>query len=130
MKLLTATTQGQGGRANDFTWTYEGELVWPGVICGRDRANPDGGCGCGRSFSGLNSHRATTTALVRDLPLSVADVRAAFAGYLEDAGYQSPGPAALAERVDELLDAVDAFPVGAVVERRGEFLQMRQVDAA
>jgi hypothetical protein len=127
MKLLTATTYGQGGRANDFSWTYEGELVWPGTRCARDARDPDGGCGCGRALSGLNSQRATTTALVRDLPLSVADVRTALAGYLEDAGYDVPPPAALAHTVDELLAAIDAWPVGAIIERRGEYLQLRQV---
>ncbi|MGN6609229.1 MAG: DUF7715 family protein [Jatrophihabitans sp.] len=126
MRILTATSQGQGGRSNDFTWTYEGELVWPGVVCGRDRADPDGGCGCGRSFSGLNSHRATTTALVRDLPLTAADVRAALAGYLESAGYPAMTPRTLAETVETLLAAVAEWPVGAVIERRGDHLQQRR----
>lgn len=69
MKLLTATTQTQGQRASDFAWCIPGELVTPAaVICDRDRQQgPDGGCGCGRSFGGLNSGKASTTAIVADL---------------------------------------------------------------
>jgi hypothetical protein len=68
MKLLTATSRTQGQRDSDFTWCIDGELVTPPTdICGRDLDNPDGGCGCGRAFIGLNSHKATTTATVRDI---------------------------------------------------------------
>jgi|SRR6476661_1935988 len=63
MKLLVATARTQGARINDYNWCIEGELVRIGEVCARDRAEPDGGCGCGRGFGGLNSHRATTSAL-------------------------------------------------------------------
>ncbi|WP_457008536.1 DUF7715 family protein [Geodermatophilus sp. SYSU D00965] len=46
----------------------------------------DGGCGCGRSFSGMNSHRATTTAVVREVDLSYEDLRLAVAGFFIDGG--------------------------------------------
>jgi hypothetical protein len=52
MMLLTATRKGQGERAGDFSFTVEGELVLVGPVCARDQADPDGGCGCGRAFSG------------------------------------------------------------------------------
>jgi hypothetical protein len=46
----------------------------------RDEKDPDGGCGCGRAFSGMSSMRATTTAVVRDLDVSLDDVRLAVEG--------------------------------------------------
>ena len=69
MKLLTATTETQGQRASDFAWCVPGEIVSPvRLVCDRDREEgPDGGCGCGRSFTGLSSSRGTTTAIVTDI---------------------------------------------------------------
>jgi hypothetical protein len=96
VKLLTATTQTQGQRASDFTWCVEGEVVTPaGVICDRDRTEgPDGGCGCGcgcgcgRSFGGLNSHKATTTAIVRDVDgYTFEDLTEAVRSYRQQAGW-------------------------------------------
>lgn len=64
MKVLVATTMRQGEVENDFCNTIEGELVrLPFIEC------DDGDqCGCTRSFTGLTSHRATTTAVVVDRP--------------------------------------------------------------
>jgi hypothetical protein len=74
MKTITATAQTQGQRFNDYDWCIEGEIVMPPVvICRRDRNNPDGGCGCGRAWAGANSHRSTTTAMVRDVPITVPE---------------------------------------------------------
>jgi hypothetical protein len=127
MKLLTATASGQGIRPNDYDYTVEGELVWIGLVCATDRANPDGGCGCGRGFSGLSSHGATTTAMVRDLPLSRDDVIEALAGYYESAGYGAFGAAQLAPEVDEMLDVVAQWDEGAIIERRLDLCQQRQI---
>lgn len=49
MKVLVATSKGQGKRSNDFCWTEEGEYASIGFICRKDKENPDGGCGCGRA---------------------------------------------------------------------------------
>ena len=92
MKVLTATTLTQGQRASDFTWCIDGELVMPSpFICDRDRAEgPDGGCGCGRSFGGLSSHKSTTTALVVDKPgWTLDDLTEAIRGYRQAAGWDS-----------------------------------------
>jgi hypothetical protein len=69
MKILTAIRATQGQRASDFNCCIEGEVVtFVGVLCDTDRReDPDGGCGCGRAFAGLNSHKGTTTAVVRDI---------------------------------------------------------------
>jgi len=121
MKVLTATHATQGQRANDFDWCVDGELVMqPTFVCGTDAADPDGGCGCGRSWAGLNSHRATTTAVVADLPLSLADYVEAVRSSLEAGGWW-PGyvdDCDVQEMVVELLDIAEAHPVGVVLEKR------------
>ena len=74
MKLLTATRERQGEQDGDRFFATEGELVLLGFVCATDEADPDGGCGCGRAFSGMSSLKATTTALVSALSLPVGAV--------------------------------------------------------
>ena len=124
MKLLTATAQTQGARSNDYDWTVEGELIRVDVVCGRDQRDPDAGCGCGRGFAGMSSQRATTTALVRDVPLSHPDLCLALTASLAAAGYHL-SPDEIAAEADALIEAASTFPVGAVVERRLDILQVR-----
>jgi hypothetical protein len=126
MKILTATSQTQGARDNDFDWTIEGELVWIGLVCATDKKDPDGGCGCGRAFAGLNSQLATTTAMVSDLPLTRDDVAEALAGYYELAGYGTFTIRELAEEVDEMLQRVAEWDTGVVVERRLDRISPRR----
>ena len=131
MKLLTATRERQGERDGDFCFAVEGELVLLGFVCASDEADPDGGCGCGRAFSGMSSMRATTTALVRDLDLSVDDVRTAVEGYYVAAGMGPDviGRGEFAElvtaTVDEMVDIAPSLPAGAVVGRRLDNLVWR-----
>jgi len=56
VKVLVATERGQGTRPDDYSWTSEGELV-------RLDDCPDRYCRC-TGFSGVESHRVTSTALV------------------------------------------------------------------
>lgn len=125
MKLLTATNSSQGFRDNDFDWCVEGELVHIGVVCDRDGDDPDGGCGCGRAFAGLNSHRATTTAMVREVPgFTDADYVEAIRSSLEQQGCDPT----FAEHEAALLRClVRDWPVGAVVERRLNEIVVRRV---
>jgi hypothetical protein len=128
MKVLTATTATQGARDNDFDWAIEGELVWVGIVCAKDQRDPDrGGCGCGRSFAGMSSHRATTTARVSDLDLTRDDIVTAYAGYLESAGYGRFAAIELADEVDAMLDACARWPTGEIIERRLDVLRPRQL---
>jgi hypothetical protein len=123
VKLLVATNRTQGLRANDFSFCVEGELVNPFLpTCGSDLADPDGGCGCGRSFAGLNSQRATTTAEIREVDFTEADVLEAVRASLEQSGWGSEHAPEVAQ---ELISVADHFPVGTVVERRLDELQER-----
>jgi len=111
-------------RPGDFSHAIEGELVLVGDACAADRADPEGGCGCGRSFSGMNSHRATTTALVSDVDLSYEDLRLAVGGFFRDGGFSPEvlGDEDFADLVDQVVEETADFgrpwPVGTILERR------------
>jgi hypothetical protein len=131
MKLLTATRERQGERDGDFCHAVEGELVLLGLVCATDERDPDGGCGCGRAFSGMSSMRATTTALVGDLDVSIDDVKLAVEGYYVSSGLGPDlvGGAEFADLVAETVVGMEeiaaALPVGAVVGRRLDQLTWR-----
>ena len=131
MKLLTATRERQGEMDGDFCFAIEGELVLLGLVCATDARDPDGGCGCGRAFSGMSSMRATTTALVRDLDVSIDDVRLAVEGYYVSSGLGPDviGGAQFADLVAETVVAMEeiaeALPIGAVVGRRLDHVTWR-----
>lgn len=130
MKVLTASSRTQGQRGSDFTWCIDGELVTPHVvICGKDLADPDGGCGCGRAFSGLNSHTSTTTAMVRDLDwLTFEDLTEAVRQYRVNTGYaelagDEAGELVQAEAAD-IAETAAEYDDGAVLEiRLGEIAE-------
>ena len=122
MRVLVATAQTQGERSNDFHYCIEGELVWIGLVCTDDQRNPDGGCGCGRSFAGMNSHCATTTARVADLNTDFAHYAEALLSSLQGQGWPTREAIPLA---GDLVDIAAEFPIGAVLERRLDELRWR-----
>ena len=84
MRVLVATRATQGARSSDSDDCIDGELVWMIDACPMSWRDPDGECGCGRSFSGMSSLGSTTTAMVRELPgFSVADYESALRGCFE-----------------------------------------------
>jgi hypothetical protein len=131
MKLLTATRERQGERDGDFCHAIEGELVLLGFVCATDQADPDGGCGCGRAFSGMSSMRATTTALVRDLDITYDELRIAVEAHLVAAGMGPDllGVTEFAELLEEMVEDTVHFarfwPAGAVVGRYLDHVQLR-----
>ncbi|MFD3521640.1 hypothetical protein [Streptomyces sp. NPDC058653] len=127
MKLLAATSDTQGQRDNDFGFCINGELVIVGIIvCIKDEEDPDGGCGCGRSFLGLNSGKATTTAVVKDIDLTPEDAAEAVRSSLENANFmQFVSNEDLDDIVQDALRIAEAFPVGAVIERRLDVIRQR-----
>ena len=125
MKVLTATSRTQGQRGNDFHWCIEGELVHFGMVCAADRTDPDGGCGCGRAFAGLNSHRATTTAMIREIEgFTRGDYIEAIRSSLSQQGWD---PATAQDEADELIGLIRDWPAGAVAERRLDRVAVRMV---
>jgi hypothetical protein len=116
VKLLTATGLTQGYRGNDFHFCVEGELVHIDLPCAKDRSDADGACGCGRSFGGLNSHHATTTAMVRDVEgFGSDDYLEALRSSLEQQGYDS---SQAVHEAAALHCLARCWPAGTVLERR------------
>lgn len=130
MKVLVSTEETQGQRENDFCWVPEGELVtFHGFEC--DGESVDGSCGCRRSFTGLVSRTATTTARVVDAEIDSASLRDAVRESLTKAGWMDDSEYSLGEE-DVELEAADIervareMPLNAIIERRGEDIQVRE----
>jgi hypothetical protein len=119
VKLLTATTQTQGQRPDDFAWCIPGEIVTPFVtVC--DRQDPDNGCGCGRSFAGLNSARGTTTAIVADIDgYTLEDLTEAVHAYRRHAGWTDGADRQVSEQhAADIAETAAEFGTGDVLEVR------------
>lgn len=118
MLILTATAQEQGARPNDFNWNEEGELVEVGFACDRDRRDPDGGCGCGRSFVSLATGKAGTTAKVVDSPMTRAEYAALVIDTYKRGGWGDAATEIAKESVKYTLSVARDFKAGDVIERR------------
>jgi hypothetical protein len=129
MKLLVATTNGQGGRSNDFAYTEEGEILFFPFACDDDGI--DGACGCRRSMAGLHSGRMTTTMTVAEVAdLTVDGLKALLRERLTQDGWAARMTEAdIAAIVDEdaavLMQVGEDLPPGCIIERRGEVFQTR-----
>jgi len=113
MKVLVSTSQTQGARDNDFHWTQDGELVYVGFVsCSAPVL-----CGCGRSFSGMDSMKGTTTAVVEERKLTLTEYANLVAAAMTRAGWTFVEPARVAR---ELRDLAAHFDVGDVLERQDD----------
>lgn len=138
MRVLVATNELQGTRPDDYAWAVEGELV---VAEMAQCANPR--CGCARGFSGLASSKATTTAMVVELPhIGPSTLRDVVCDYLERAGWgdllADGADDQIGEIIGEIIDEhvenigiiCAAHSVGTVVERDGPEVRPRGLAAA
>jgi hypothetical protein len=94
MRVLVATRETQGQRTDDFYWANDGELVLPPLVCDSPV------CGCDRSFVGIDSHKATTTAMVAERPdVTPQSLKELVRANLKDGGWLdgSPGDESLVE---------------------------------
>jgi hypothetical protein len=128
-RILIATKATQGQRANDFSWTQEGEPVTFSSVC--DGEEIDGDCGCRRSMTGLQSTLATTTVQVAYLPGGRNALQKEIHAYLERAGWsQLLGDEQTTQIVEadteELVRIASCFPVRTVLEMRGNLFQVRE----
>jgi hypothetical protein len=131
MKGLVATSRTQGDRDDDFMWCVPGELAWlPPVVCDGEVDGTDNAvrCGCGRSFGGLASHRATTTVEVAQINMTEAEFAWAYETSLRDQGWISPAESREDAQliVDEVVGFVRAvaepMPIGTLIRRDFEEL--------
>ena len=109
MKMLTITNR-PGPR--EFCWGIEGELAVPSIIRPCSRRD----CGCDRSHCGLNSHKASTTLMVREVDLSFEDIVAACAAHIENGGWPNVDVNSLAEQLATFaLDVASEHATGTVL---------------
>ncbi|TFC17386.1 hypothetical protein E3O19_06315 [Cryobacterium algoritolerans] len=126
MKVFVATRATQGGRSSDFNSCIEGELVWTLAPCAAGRRYPYGACGCGRSFSGMNSHGTTTTARVQEVAgLTKSSYELALQANFDADGWCSCCTSPVADLVDDLMALAAPIPVGSVLERRLDVFTVR-----
>jgi hypothetical protein len=137
VNVLMATSQTQGWRDKDSSWTVEGELVFtPRIEC--DRGSVDDDCGCRRAMAGTMSHRATTTIKVtqrKDLDPDTyfTLIRDALMdqGYVTKDLLTDPGVNEwLRDITLELTCMARSFEVGTILERRGDFIFERRTSAS
>jgi hypothetical protein len=123
VKILTATSRTQGQRRDDYYWLTDGEPVYLGMTC--DGARADDKCGCARAWTGLDSHKAGTTAQVTETDMTRETYTARYAASLNGAGW-GIDPASLEAMAAELLSIAGHFPAGTVVEHRGRNINGRR----
>jgi hypothetical protein len=116
MKVFVSTKETQGQRRSDFSFTNDEELVrFPAIVCAADRGDPDGRCGCGRSFIGLDTRKGTTTAKVAEMRLTRGRLAELLAESTEAAGF---GKRDCRVAAATLAAVAKLFNVGTVVEHR------------
>lgn len=133
LKVLVATKELQGVRKNDFSFTDEGELVKFASAC--DGEEIDGGCGCRRAFAGVDSLKASTTAKVVEIELTPETFKQRLheseikAGWMDPIGTLDKEAQEYLDNISkELLDLASHFPVGMILEKRGDTIQERYPD--
>lgn len=124
MKVLVATSEGQGKRKNDFNNAREDELVGFAFEC--DGEAVDGSCGCRRAFSGLDTLMATTTARVLDIAMTPEEYLDALVASSAAAGWNFSREELAPEAV-QLASIASTWAVGTVVEKRGARIGPRRL---
>jgi len=122
-KVLVSTKETQGKRCSDFSHVPEGEIVqFPMIECSNESI--DGGCGCRRSMSGVETHKATTTMKIMEMDLDPEELYIIIKKSLKASGWPV-GRETILKYVKELLEFAEQFEVGDLVERRGSRLKKR-----
>jgi hypothetical protein len=134
LKVFVATKRGQGQRKSDFFWCKEGELLIFGTECDTDAndPNPDGGCGCGRSLVGIETLKGTTTFTVEERDMTPEQFEEAYVEGQRAGGWpvhDKQYAAAVRSDAKEVLRVAKTFPVGVVLEKRKDVIQVRREPA-
>lgn len=121
MKVLVATSRTNGAKDSDFCFTEEGELLYPGVQCSKWKE-----CGCGRSFVGHMTLKATTTMLVQFIPYSLGQLAHIFLASHQQGGWDKFTPKDAMEMAQLMVRLAEPFEVGTVVERIEPEMKLRK----
>ncbi len=122
--------------SDHFSNIKEGDLVRFPLECDRDADNVDSGCGCRRSMSSFSAG-ATTTFKVADMDITKEEyfqkcvardpeyATLKKGDFGEDLVYYESILQDYEEEVKDLLESANIFPVGMVLEKRGNDIQPR-----
>jgi hypothetical protein len=125
LKYFVSTHRTQGERDNDSNSIPKTEIV---DLCSLSHDNPDDPyCGCARSFVGITSRQTTTTAEIVESDMTPVEFVSRFhAGFVAMGFPDTPDLRAdAANAATELLRLAAVWPVGTVVERRGDEIRVR-----
>ena len=107
MKLLVSKTVASPA-PSDFNFLPDGEIVQEGfVVCCNSHS-----CGCNRSFSGITTMKATTTAEVAEVAITEQELRALIVKNGEESGWGEP---VARVRMKGTREAIANIPVGTLV---------------
>ncbi len=116
--MFVATKETQGERKSDFCFVACGELLRFATECDGERI--DGPCGCRRSLVGIQCHKATTTFVVQEAPISEQEFAEKLSSSYAEAGFGNFLTSDDArEEAMQLMQLASSFPTGCVVEKRG-----------
>lgn len=122
---LVATKHSQGTRDNDFCHADDGELLHFCSECDGERI--DGKCGCKRAMVGMQSSKATTTMLIKDVPHSEEELRIKLFETLKREGWvdvttndDQEWEEMIREEVKEVMGLCEFFGENTVLEKRGD----------
>jgi hypothetical protein len=124
VRIIVATSETQGNRPGDFNYVPEGEIVMVGDCdCLHE------GCDCSRSMVGILSKMGTTTMMVVESDLTRDDFRRQIREANSEFEELGVNGSVYEEQADALLDLAKEFPAGAVIERKGENFNQREISA-
>ncbi|RAS59485.1 hypothetical protein C8D87_11497 [Lentzea atacamensis] len=125
LAVLVATTRTQGLHGDDFIGCSPDELVDITSSC--DNPDPDRACRCCRAFTGLDTRQPTSTAEVVEREMTWSDYVVAHHTSLLRAGLPDNRTVRdwAYQAARDIARIAGAFPVGTVVERRGDDIHER-----
>ncbi|MEV6644358.1 hypothetical protein [Amycolatopsis sp. NPDC051371] len=125
LQYFVSTHRTQGQRSNDSNSIPETEVV---DLASKSHDDPDHPiCGCARSFAGITSRQTTTTAEIVESETTPLEYIDRFHSALVALGFPDDRDTR-ADAVNgavELLLVAARWPVGTVVERRGDEIRVR-----
>ena len=125
MKLLVATKETQGARANDFYGANENEVVVFSFECDSEI---DGFCGCRRAMTGVDSGAGSTTFKVIESNRTLKDIKNVFIERYKKIGIEADEAKEMAEEsAKDLAEVANQFSLGQIIERRGYDFQARKI---
>lgn len=124
MKVVVSREANKGDREGDFHWTQEGDiLLFPAFVCEGDRWHREK-CGCGRSFSSIETSTACTVGTVDERTEDEVRERLAKSSLVQSWSQYDENPGEAFEQfwadLEWIAEALADVPNGATVRVENE----------